>query len=1399
MPQAIPVIVGYVASYFAASGWVVAAVYAAAAVAVGMYQGQKAKRDAKSAFNSSLEDRLVMQATTDGPRSRVYGRVRNCDGILFKGTYGPNSERYVMVVAVAGHEVDAIETVYFNDQAVTTVPASTVVSDGRGGEFVTTAPFRALESASTTQAATASGGSASITLQGPLSAGSVVYATANDVSYSVTISGGGTIATATGVPDGTTVDFNYQRDVGTHYARIWRYTGTASQNIGADVLMHGFPTLVTPSDRFAGIACVVVEFYYSQDAFPAGVPNVSAVMRGAKVHDPRTGLTVWTENPALIARDWSLYANGGGCTTSHLIDSSFIAAANACDISTAFSLAGGGTETRPRYQCGIVCRLDANPGQWLNEIVESMAGKSGWCGGRLRVTAGIYRSPVTTITEDWLSGFDEISIVKDQPRSELVNIYRPSIANAGVYAVGNTEAAMSTAYVTAPAPEVRSTAFIAADGQELAQEIDLGGVTRAVHAQHICGVLMRDARDALTIKLPCNMRAFQLELFDTVWLTLPAFGFNAKEFEILNWEFSMQGGVILTMKETAASIYDPASGLGVLDAAQNTTLPLPWVVQVPTGMTVASGTSELLLQADGTVVSRLLVTWDPMEDASVVDSGAVEVQWKRADAPADEWQSLEMPGYSKQVYISDVEDKVFYVVRIRASNTLKVRSKWAPALVALITGKTAPPGNVTGLARTVVASGVRITWDENTEVDYATTEVRVGTSWASSSLLFSGKATGYTWLSPAVGTYTVWAKHYDTSANASVAAVSISVTVTTADAVNWTSIVGRPKLYRIIARGYVDTQRPAEAAIYDGETGGVLVAPSLTYTVVRIRRSDGVITYSSAFNLLSGGTSAALSMATALNASGPDSIVVVFTYDEPQSGRLTPALLTAMKRCGASSGVFGSPEFRFRSAYILVGIPGCGEGQGHEAYQGDVDSAANAWTEVNIQLANGVFTVGGSSAAARTLRDFSYIGDLNAAAGISLVPRGNCVVQGSTVTKNGGAAAWDSDAYSRDGYLGGAACSFVAAQTNAEIMAGLNADPAADSSFTSIDAAWYLTATAQCFVYENGAPITSVLHAYAAGDIFSVTYDGTNARYFHNGILHRTVAFTPSVPIYFDSSIGTPGGAIANVQFGPLTSIKEPMDAAAAAAAAASAAQTAANTANAAIANISSDNVLSKGEKPQVVLDWTAINDEFADIVAKAAAQGLSSTAYQTARTNLSSYLSSISPAYNDFTQDSTIIGTTFRTNFANLYSARQALLNLIAVTIANGAVGTPQLGNEAATTLIVNKVASGSGGGPSSIVSTSWVNTTSGTVPVQIDYAIKVLVALGATGVQIRFSSTTTSSPGGFGAFSKIYGASQEMFTYFEQRDVLAGETITASFILPSGATTNYSDAIIRMSAIKR
>jgi hypothetical protein len=206
-----------------------------------------------------------------------------------------------------------------------------------------------------------------------------------------------------------------------------------------------------------------------------------------------------------------------------------------------------------------------------------------------------------------------------------------------------------------------------------------------------------------------------------------------------------------------------------------------------------------------------------------------------------------------------------------------------------------------------------------------------------------------------------------------------------------TRIVGTPDLitlpalglntYRVVSAGLDAINAGAAPAAVGLYVNGVQAYSSTrSYRVAAIRRSDGLLTFEGAFDVF-GDSAAPAAMADALNALGPTHIVIVWTHDEPRANRGNAGLDIAMYRCGASRAVFGSPQFKGRSAYVLVGIPGCGEGNGAEAYQGAVDNDPYAWCDLSFGVVGGVLTGVSGTYTPRSLQDYGYTGELDATRG----------------------------------------------------------------------------------------------------------------------------------------------------------------------------------------------------------------------------------------------------------------------------------------------------------------------------------------------------------------------------------------------------------------------------------
>jgi hypothetical protein len=93
-----------------------------------------------------------------------------------------------------------------------------------------------------------------------------------------------------------------------------------------------------------------------------------------------------------------------------------------------------------------------------------------------------------------------------------------------------------------------------------------------------------------------------------------------------------------------------------------------------------------------------------------------------------------------------------------------------------------------------------------------------------------------------------------------------------------------------------------------------------------------------------------------------------------------------------------------------------------------------------------------------------------------------------------------------------------------------------------------------------------------------------------------------------------------------------------------------------------SDNVLTGGEKPPILLEHVRAVNEQAGITAQATSLGITTEkdAYTTAFTALTTYLATLTTPtmWSDVSGSTTIDGTTFRTKWAAMYTARQNLLN---------------------------------------------------------------------------------------------------------------------------------------------
>jgi hypothetical protein len=114
--------------------------------------------------------------------------------------------------------------------------------------------------------------------------------------------------------------------------RIKKHLGVPDQLVDSD-LMAEVPEIASDF-RLRECAYVYVRFEWDRDTFPAGIPNISAWLKGKKITDTRDQSLKWTGNTALIARDYLTAMRPGfgfGVNPQAINDVLTNAAANTCD------------------------------------------------------------------------------------------------------------------------------------------------------------------------------------------------------------------------------------------------------------------------------------------------------------------------------------------------------------------------------------------------------------------------------------------------------------------------------------------------------------------------------------------------------------------------------------------------------------------------------------------------------------------------------------------------------------------------------------------------------------------------------------------------------------------------------------------------------------------------------------------------------------------------------------------------------------------------------------------------------------------------------------------------------------------------------------------------------------
>lgn len=372
----------------------------------------------------------------------------------------------------------------------------------------------------------------------------------------------------------------------------------------ADTDLVNAATGFTSTHILQGTAYVYARLDYDRDKFTSGVPNISFVVKGKKVYDPRTTTTVWSDNPALILNDYLLDTKYGlGESSSNIDQTALTAAANVCDES--ITLLSG---TQKNYTCDGILDTGTTIKANVENILSSMIGTMHYTNGKFHIMPFDDRTPETDkITDDILVA--PISITTKRSRSSLYNTVKGRFVSEEMN------------YIVADYPEQTTSGdtddYTVNDGETISLDLNLPMTTNQARAQRLAKLTMEKSRMQMTISMQLNMQGLKYKVGDNVNIVNSRFGWtnaSPKRFEITNMSIipDPERGIVVQVEatENETSVYDWTASQDQQDYV------IPPDIGVYTGTTVVAPTN-LKVYSTGNKSSKfeklVKVKWDGVE------------------------------------------------------------------------------------------------------------------------------------------------------------------------------------------------------------------------------------------------------------------------------------------------------------------------------------------------------------------------------------------------------------------------------------------------------------------------------------------------------------------------------------------------------------------------------------------------------------------------------------------------------------------------------------------------------------------------------------------------------------------------------------------------------------------
>jgi hypothetical protein len=441
------------------------------------------------------------------------------------------------------------------------------------------------------------------------------------------------------------------------------YRGTMTQNVDFK-LNDAFPAEWPSTSRGRGVAYAALTYKWGKGDRYRGFPNVTALIRGARVYDPRLDSTnggagshryndattwAWSSNPALCWANYRIASYGYGNDPAVDINWSTVAtAADVCDVLVDDK--DGGTQAR--YTCNGL--LVNSPDSLLSNemaIIDAMMGHRRKVAGKWEILAGGWVAPLWTIEKsDWVS-IESIKTVSGPEDGRINRVHCFYVSPDRNWQRVECDPRSNPIYLSDDA---------GVDGEvEMEQPL----CTDESEAQRKAEFLLRSSRNGILLVGVLPPRFQKIRTFDTVALNFAELQWVSKTFRVVPMTFNVDGSVrVVLVEEQESDWTDLASSeygapsLNPLPSINPTApaapssfsvLPLLGTLQFDFGDPVVkpTGTRFQILRSPGSlsVAGSSELLWEGDATRMILPADMRSYFWYHGRAVANSYLSATMP------------------------------------------------------------------------------------------------------------------------------------------------------------------------------------------------------------------------------------------------------------------------------------------------------------------------------------------------------------------------------------------------------------------------------------------------------------------------------------------------------------------------------------------------------------------------------------------------------------------------------------------------------------------------------------------------------------------------------------------------------------------------------------